>query len=195
MKKRASQKPKIAEEIAKEKEDYIFSREKEETNPREDVFLQPTVFKSKIGIAIHLQYSILIALGVVIFYFSMKDYEVIFELLFPLLFVFFGFYSLVSAHTTKYELSNSILKAYNKFEKLEIPYSDIIQVHRREINIMFKHGKFGRIRMENDSETLWITTSKPIKSSRSIMMISPREKEKFIKLLRQKLMSSGDRSS
>lgn len=178
----------IDEELLKKKqaENIIFLRDELSSSTQTETFINPTTFKPKIAKSLILLFFSFIVFGIAFTFIAIKDDKST-SIFFPLIFTIYGTVLLLNTYSTKYELDNSGLKVSSLFGTFEIAYSDIVEVEKRKINYGFRHGTKGRIRAETCADTIFITSSKPIKRQKYVIMISPKNQKEFIRTIKIKL--------
>lgn len=179
---RARAAKKFPEELEK---GIIYRRDTSRVFKPAEITIQPRFFKPKIGSFMVIVNFVFIVGGLCLLIFTTK--EGLLEYLFPLVFIGIAALVLADIFTTKYQLDNDGIKVSDITSRYSIKYEDITEVKARTINLIFKHGKMGRIRSETCADTLFITSSKPISRNKFTIIISPKDKEGFIKLLSLKL--------
>ncbi|WP_230656263.1 PH domain-containing protein [Psychrobacter sp. I-STPA10] len=180
---------KFQEQSAVRQKNMIFLREQSAiiSHTDETISIEPTTFKPKISKLVVLAYFMFMMCGILMF-FSINPEESLAVWLFPLFIVGTSGLLLLETFTLKYQLDNTTLQVSSLLGTIEISLADIVEVKKRKINYIFKHGAKGRIRCETCSDTIFITTSKPIKWEKYTIMISPKNENEFIEFLKRRLV-------
>ncbi|WP_429249231.1 hypothetical protein [Fusobacterium sp. PH5-29] len=146
----------------------------------------PIVYKPKLNIGSMILFGSFIIFGLFFTYiFSIKEDSII--KYFPLLWTIYGIIMYWQFLTKKYVLNEDNLFVTFGSNQYTIPYGKIYEITKEKINMGYKHGLRGRkIRAETDSDVLFIKFFDD-KEKKQIMMISPKEQNKFLVNILMKL--------
>lgn len=178
----------IDDELVKKRqaENTLFQRDEETNSYKTGNYINPISFKPKFEKSLILLFFSFIIIGIAFTFIATKGDKSASNF-FPLIFTIYGIVMLLIFYSTKYELEYSGLKVSSLFETFKVDYSDIVKIEKRKINYSFRHGTKGRIRAETCADTIFITSSKPIKRQKYVIMISPKNQDEFINKIKIKL--------
>ena len=181
----------VDEELLKNKqtENTLFLRDKLITSSQTETSINPTIFKPKISRSLISIWFLFIVIGIVFTFIVTKDYKSIMQF-FPLIWTIYGIVMMLDFYTTNYQLDDNALKVSSLFNTFDIAFFYFFKVEKRKINYGFRHGTKGRIRAETCSDTIFITSSKPIQRGKYTIMISPKNEAEFINLIKFKLSTN-----